>query len=1164
MATTFNSGSKSNILLQSKRYTGNPSNLEAYARVLDLNASEIYTQQSFLPTSSEGLPYSGSAQDGEKILSGSSPIACYYYRLPMTPSNVLNDSGNRRMAWFAVSGSDGSVAITPQAIASNQLANWVSNKYITPGQASRVAENATPNLVGYNVVISKGATAGAAEALPGSSYQFDYKTGVVVFVEDGGSNTPTTSEKIYISGYVYEGKTLADETLGGGDGTGAGFPFSGSAVITGSLVVSGSGASKTLIVDGEISASAGITGSLFGTATTASFVETAQTASFVTTAQTASFVTTAQTASNVDAANVTGTFTSIASSGTISGSALIESVGMTASLATFGSASIDHLTVNTVISGSTIITSGSNTFGDAMNDVQTLIGTTIITGSGQVTGSLGVSGSLQIQGITDVSASIAAAAEAGAGAGIFSESGSSGVQFTTSSLQVTGSTLEPSPIPSGNPTSTDGSNKYALVTSQSVWHYNANVGVPTSNAWGSTGLGGSYFENFDHNSDISEVLRFISGLLSSSAPNAAPNTKTYANIVEDIDNTTAGVIPEGSVPVDPSDTIVRYLTGSGFATEGERLFSPSGVDVDLRSSIKGNSAYHISYNSVDGGSTTVTSSADEELFGLGGKGLDFKVSGSNNYRFSNNASNTQTAVSRSSEILTNSTADSTSDGLTRATINTANPAVIPTAFQDGKFVDVFQANLYNDGVSLSTKESIGYYELSASIAIETGSGGYTSAKTAVERILYSPLTNASIGNGTISINTPFSESVSAVSRSLSGAPYLRNATWQYSSSISGLFEPLYREDNSVASVTDDLAIITMSAATGHDITLSTNGGTIGTNNVVFPVGGGTTRFSTTPHETDIVRFSGSAELEAGEGGLTNITQTGISPESFTLTTAGKNRNNTVTDRSDSVELFVSGAFGQTAESGSMAYYGYVQGHDEGSLTGTQEKFSGETYRIQINDNLLSGSYGNGDYFATASFGVNNLAKYDLQVKPGFLVAPGGSNGYWINQHPTTTGGYKYYARAFQISSGVKTNLKLDVGQALKKWTETGNGIAAAVMFESAQAGTSVGGFSALTRPKLYDFATLSGGDPGSNQATSDQLNPFSINIDIGGNQFGSLSSTEYTMPLKLDLNQVLASSGADVYTNFIILIRYRNSDGTGQQSTPLDSTNSGCINVSYT
>ena len=66
-----------------------------------------------------------------------------------------------------------------------------------------------------------------------------------------------------------------------------------------------------------------------------------------------------------------------------------------------------------------------------------------------------------------------------------------------------------------------------MVVSQSAWAYNHNVGVPTSNAWGSN-LPGSYFNNFTNNTDVSEVLRFIAGLLSASAPDASPNTKTYS------------------------------------------------------------------------------------------------------------------------------------------------------------------------------------------------------------------------------------------------------------------------------------------------------------------------------------------------------------------------------------------------------------------------------------------------------------------------------------------------------------------------------------------------------------------------------------------------------------------------------------------------------------
>ena len=60
-------------------------------------------------------------------------------------------------------------------------------------------------------------------------------------------------------------------------------------------------------ITGSLEVTEGITGSLEGIATTASYVVTAQTASYVETAQTASFVELAQTASYVDALNISGT-----------------------------------------------------------------------------------------------------------------------------------------------------------------------------------------------------------------------------------------------------------------------------------------------------------------------------------------------------------------------------------------------------------------------------------------------------------------------------------------------------------------------------------------------------------------------------------------------------------------------------------------------------------------------------------------------------------------------------------------------------------------------------------------------------------------------------------------------------------------------------------------
>ena len=35
------------------------------------------------------------------------------------------------------------------------------------------------------------------------------------------------------------------------------------------------------------------------------------------------------------------------------------------------------------------------------------------------------------------------------------------------------------------------------------------------------------------------------------------------------------------------------------------------------------------------------------------------------------------------------------------------------------------------------------------------------------------------------------------------------------------------------------------------------------------------------------------------------------------------------------------------------YYAYQQGYDGGSLSGTTEQFSGEDFRIQLNNNVVS-------------------------------------------------------------------------------------------------------------------------------------------------------------------------------------------------------------------
>jgi len=161
--------------------------------------------------------------------------------------------------------------------------------------------------------------------------------------------------------------------------------------------------------------------------------------------------------------------------------------------------------------------------------------------------------------------------------------------------------------------------------------------------------------------------------------------------------------------------------------------------------------------------------------------------------------------------------------------------------------------------------------------------------------------------------------------------------------------------------------------------------------------------------------------------------------------------------------------------------------------------------------------------------------------------------YWL-ANPDTSTDYKYYARAFQADGNTKTQISFNAGVSLIDWNSSTDGVAAAIMFESAQQGTAIpsGGGALLPRAKLYDFSKSSGGDPAVNQAPSDQLNPFSVNIDVGinfgGSKAGSGGSASYSMPLTDTLNMLLNST----YRNYILLVRYKGDP------TPLTN-----IGVSY-
>ena len=190
----INQEKKSNRLLGNRRFTSADLNTsqEAFTDVLDLGASEIYSEAHLIPSS--GLPFSGSSQSGE-----TSGVLKYYFRQRLTRSNVAND-----VFFFMVpTGSTGGV--TPQLIQDGQQGSFISPKYSVSSLANANTEDTTP---GYGVKVFKSTSLDSGSLSGGdivsvNDYQFDYKTGVIQFESALSSNL-----EVYMSAYQYVGKTL--------------------------------------------------------------------------------------------------------------------------------------------------------------------------------------------------------------------------------------------------------------------------------------------------------------------------------------------------------------------------------------------------------------------------------------------------------------------------------------------------------------------------------------------------------------------------------------------------------------------------------------------------------------------------------------------------------------------------------------------------------------------------------------------------------------------------------------------------------------------------------------------------------------------------------------------------------------------------------------------
>ena len=441
----LNKETKSNRLLQSLRYTiAIGDGQEAFTNVLDLNATEIYTQEFLIPTSS--LPYSQSSQDGEIVSSSIadpsySPevsILKYYWRLELTPSTIVTDG--KSQTWFTLSPPQTNV--NPQLVNSNQLTNWVSNKYYDPAFPTRNTEGNDP---GYRIIIlsgSSGGTAANAEPIDGTLYQFDYKTGVLNFYSS--SQSPSEGDKLYITAYRYIGQTL-DTFISEGGGGGGTPGTSGTSGTTGTSGTSGtsgttgtSGTSGTTGTSGT-SGTSGTTGTsgtsgTTGTSGTSGTTGTSGTSGTTGTSGTSGTTGTSGTSGTTGTSGTSGTTGTSGTSGTTGTSGTSGTTGTSGTWGTTGTSGTSGTTGTSGTSGTTGTSGTSGTTGTSGTS-----GTTGTSGTSGTTGTSGTSGTTGTSGTSGTTGTSGTSGTTGT-SGTSGTTGTSGTSGTTGTSGTSGTT----------------------------------------------------------------------------------------------------------------------------------------------------------------------------------------------------------------------------------------------------------------------------------------------------------------------------------------------------------------------------------------------------------------------------------------------------------------------------------------------------------------------------------------------------------------------------------------------------------------------------------------------------------------------------------------------------------------------------------------------------
>ena len=545
---------------------------------------------------------------------------------------------------------------------------------------------------------------------------------------------------------------------------------------------------------------------------------------------------------------------------------------------------------------------------------------------------------------------------------------------------------------------------------------------------------------------------------------------------------------------------------------------------------KNSQTFNTTYTSVVAGSTTVSSSIGAQSFGLGplynANLQPFYVSQSVTDRFYSSSTAPVLTFATNSQYLFSQTVQNVAgNGLLLATIPSANTAVIPSAYQDGNFVSISGSSLYyNAGTNdLTNASSSGVYQITSSIGIASGTvvSPYTYLNAQGAFYYYTPVADGTFVNNTNATVTAVSNSVSAFSRSLSGAPYLTTSSlWYYNITGSGMFNPLYNNGN-LATV--NIGGNSVGAVTAQQTVASVTNGTINNANTVYDSTGTVARAtSTVPFLTDTVAFT---VYITASGTGTTIQQIGQSSTAFNMTcTAYDRAGGTSTINTGPLYYHLTGSFGQPASSGSLAYFGRAQNYVVSADTSSSETFVDESQRVLVTNDVLNYT---GSFFTSS----NILTSLDLQVKPGFLVNPGGAYGYWYPNGYGAT--YKYYIRNFRRTGSIPT-LVIDPGVTLGYWSDNTLGkIAIALLFKSSDT-------TYYTPARIFDVGNLVGPNQ-TNVAPGGFQNPFTSPIDIYYNGGTSGGGTKINVPI-VNANGMYID-GTAAKSSFYLIVRY-NGDPT--------------------